>query len=189
MNQNAASAQGGSSHEQEWWSARDPDPSFTASNWWAPRAMQRNKHDITKGRLILNDDDWAWMYPERSLWRPYHKRQTTSLQVKQNQAQQWSKLSRSPELEEHTSALLEIISLSWKRRHISCEQGSWRQLATSSSWFILVMETGGFSHRSHKEQVGSVHALTFGWVKERCMLSCAGRGLTAAGNITGSKFY
>lgn len=147
--------------------------------------------EIAKGKLTLNNTGWAWMYPERkALWQPDSKNhQLHPLQVKQKQKQHCSKLSRSPKTEEHAAALLKIVSPSWKRRHLSFKQQGWRQLTTSSSCSALALETGRFSYSSHKEQVGSVHALTCGCVKERCMLSCVGHGLTAAGNTTGSKFY
>lgn len=184
MNQNAASAQGGTLHEQVWQSAF---PSVTP----VTGEFSEQCKEIAKSRLTLNNTGWAWMYPERTaLWQPYSKNhQLHPLQVKQKQEQHCNKLSRSPKTEKHAAALLKIVSPSWKQRHLSSKQRSWRQLTTSSSRSTLASETGGFSYSSHKEQVGSVHALTFGCVKERCMLSCVGHGLTAAGNITGSKFY
>lgn len=101
----------------------------------------------------------AWMHPERTaLWQPYSKtHQLHPLQVKQKQQQHCNKLSRSPKTEKHAAALLKIVSPSWKQRHLSSKQQSWRQLTTSSSCSTLALETGEFSYSSHKEQVGSVH--------------------------------
>lgn len=181
MNQNAASAQGGTLHECVVVSQRH----FPVSGEFSEQCKE-----TAKGELTLNNTGWGWMYTERTaLWQPDSKNhQLHPLQVKHKQEQHGSKLSRC-KTEEHATALLKIVSPSWKQRHLSSKQQSWRQLTTSSSCSTLALETGGFSYSSHKEQVGSVHALTFGCVKERCLLSCVGHGLTAAENITGSKFY
>lgn len=97
----------------------------------------------------------AWTYPERTvLWQPYSKtHQLHPLQVKQKQQQHCNKLSRSPKREKHAAALLKIVSPSWKQRHLSSKQQSWRQLTTSSSCSTLALETEEFSYSSHKEQV------------------------------------
>lgn len=169
MNQNAASAQAGTLHDQVWWSAL---PSVTP----VTGQFSEQRKEIAKGRLTLNSTGWARTYLGRTaLWQPYSKNhQLHPLQVKQKQEQHCNKLSRSPKTEKHAAALLKIISPSCKQRHLSSKQRRCRQLTTSSSCSTLASETGEFNYSSHKEQVGSVHALTFGCVKERCMLSCAG---------------
>lgn len=80
MNQNAASAQGGTLHEEVGWSAFS---SVTPVTGQFPEQCKQ----IAKGKLTLNNTGWAWTYPERTaLWQPYSKNhQLHPLQVKQKQ--------------------------------------------------------------------------------------------------------